>query len=118
VEDLENDLQLLWNTFAALSTKHTFVGHQLNQLVSTTTSLQPFTLVGSTSPEGVHSTSLGRVNCGHLHLYKVFGLTPSPPTVSRFNQPRLCLHTGQRHGPRAPTSHLDRIFSCGTRHQP
>ena len=68
VDELETDLQLLWDTFWSLSTKHTFVGHRLDQVLCTTTSPQPFKLVGSTSPGGVHSTSLGRVNCGHLHL--------------------------------------------------
>jgi hypothetical protein len=38
--------------------------------------------------------------------------------VSRYNQQHLRLHTGQRHGPRAPTTHLVMIFSCGSRHQP
>ena len=78
---------------------------------------QPFKLVRSTSPGGVHSTTLGRVNCGQLHLYNVFGLTHPQPAVSRFHQPCLRLHTGQRHGPRAPTTHMDMIFLCGTRHQ-
>jgi len=114
VEELEYELQLLWDTFSSLTTTHTFIGHQLYQLVRTTTSPQLFKLVGSKSPGGVHSTSTGRVNCGRLHLYTVFGLTPPAPTVSRFNQPRLRLHTGQRHGPRAPTTHLDMMFLCGT----
>ena len=52
VDKLENDLKLFWDTYLSLSNKHTFVGHQLDQLVSTTTSLQPFTLVGSTPPGG------------------------------------------------------------------
>ena len=94
VDELETDLQLLWDTFSSLTTNRTFVGHQLDQLLRTTTSPQPFKLVGSTSPGGVHSTSTGRVNSGRLHLYNVFGLTHPQPTVSQFNQPRLCLHTG------------------------
>ena len=118
MEELENKLQLLWDIFSSLSTKSTFDDHRLDHTVCTTTSIQPFTLVGSTSPGGVHSTSSGRVNCGNLHLYKVFGLTPPPPTVSQFNQPRLRLHTGQRHGPWAPTRHLDMSFLCGTWNQP
>jgi hypothetical protein len=82
VEELETDLQLLWDTFLSLSTKHTFVGHQRDQVSRTTTSPQPFKLVGSTSPGGVHSTSTGRVNSGRHHLYDVFGLTPPTPSVS------------------------------------
>ena len=30
VEELENDIQLLWDTFSSLSTNHTFVGHRLD----------------------------------------------------------------------------------------
>lgn len=129
MEELEKDLQLFWDTFStetqaltsnihSLSTTLTIVGHQLDQLLSTPTPLQPFTLVGSTSPGGVHSTSLGRVHCGNLHLHKVLGLALPPPTVIQFNQLSLCLHTGPQHGPLAPNNHLYLIFLCGTRYQP
>jgi hypothetical protein len=116
VEEFERNLHLLWDTFLSL-TSHTSVAvdHQTNR---TTTSPQPFKLVDSTSPGGVLSTSTGRVHCGRHQLYEVFGLTPPPPSVSRYNQPRLRLHMGKRHGPRAPTSHLDRSLLFGTRHQP
>ena len=79
---------------------------------------QPFNLVGPTSPGGVHSTSSGRVNSGLLHLYNVLGLIPPPPKMSRYNQPRLRLHTGLRLGPRAPDNHRKPLFVRGTRHQP
>ena len=114
VEELEYELQLLWDSFLSLSTNHTFVGHQFDQVSRTTTSPQPFKLVRSTSPGGVHSTSTGRVNCGHLHLYKVLGIPLTPPTVSQYNQPCLRILTGLRHGPRAPSSHLNRMIFCGT----
>ena len=52
VEELEYDLQLLWDTFLSLTTNHTFGGHQLDKLVRTTTSPQPFKLVESSSPGG------------------------------------------------------------------
>jgi hypothetical protein len=118
-EEFEKDLHLLWDTFLSL-TSHTSVAvdHQTNHPVRTTTTPQPFKLVDSTSPGGVLSTSTGRVNCGRNQLYELIGLKPPPPKMSRFNLPRLRLHTGQRHGPRAPTTHLVMVFPCGTRHQP
>ena len=116
MEELEYELQLLWTTFSSIFTNHTFVGHQLDHLIRTTTSPQPFKLVGT--PGGVHSTSTGRVHCGRIHLHKVLGLPLPSPKMSRFNQPHLRIHTGQRHGPQAPTTHLDMAFLCGTQHQP
>ena len=118
-EEFEKDLHLLWDTFLSL-TSHTSVAvdHQTNHPVRTTTSPQPFKLVDSTTPGGVLSTSTGRVNCGRNQLYELIGHKPPPPKMSRFNLPRLRLHTGQRHGPRAPTTHLVMVFPCGTRHQP
>jgi len=118
VEKFEHDLQLLWDTFLSLYTKHNFLGHRLDHVVCTTTSPQPFKLVGSTSPRGVQYTSLGRVHCGNLHLHKVLGLPLTPPTVSRYNQPRLRLHIGLRLGPWAPSFHMKPSSICGTRHQP
>ena len=117
VRECERDLHLLWDTFLSL-TSHTFIGHQPSKPVRTTTSPQPFKLVGPTSPGGVLSTPTGRVHCGRHQIYKLIGITPPPPKVSRYNQQHLRLHTGQRHGPRAPTTHLVMIFSCGSRHQP
>ena len=111
-------LHLLWDTFWSISTKHTIVGHRLDQVSSTTTYPQPFKLVGSTTSGGVHSTSTSKVNCGQIHLYNIFGLTPPPPSVSQFNQPHMRLHMGQRHGPCATTIHQNLMFFRGTRHQP
>ena len=63
------------------------------------------------------STSPG-VNHYDLH-HHIFGLPlPPPPKMSRFNIPRLRLHTGLRHGPRATTVHMMPIFLRGSRHQP
>ena len=42
VEELETDLQLLWDTFLSLSINYTFVGHPLDQVLCTTTSPRPF----------------------------------------------------------------------------
>ena len=112
VEECEHNLYLLWDTFLSLTSySHTFVGHQLDHLVRTTTSPQPFKLVGPTSPGGVLSTTTGRVHCGRNHLYKLFGLPLPPPKMTRCNPPRHCLSLGLRHGPRAP---YEPLFSCGT----
>ena len=116
-EEFKHDLLLLWDTFLSI-TSHTFVGHQLDHLVRTTTSPQPYKLVGPTSPGGVLYTTTGRVHCGRNHLYKLFGLPLPPPKMTRFNPPRHRLSTGLRHGPRAPNIHLKPLFSCGSRHQP
>ena len=51
VKECERDLHLLWDTFSSL-TSHTSVGHQLDQLVRTTTSPQRFKMVDSTPPGG------------------------------------------------------------------
>ena len=109
VEELEYELQLLWTTFLSIYTKHTFVGHRLDQ-ERTTTSPQSFKLV---DPGGVHSTSAGRVTSGRLHLYNLFGITIPPPTVSRYNQPCLCHHTGLRLGSRDPDNHRKPLLIRG-----
>ena len=118
MEECERGLHLLWDTFLSLSTHHTSIGHQLDQLLRTTTSPQPFKLVESISPGGVHSTSTGRVNSGRLLLYNVFSITIPPPEVSQYNQPCLQLHTGLRIGPWAPYNHRKQLLVRGTGPQP
>ena len=112
------DLQPLWETFSSFTINQTFDGHQLDHLFRPPTFPQPFNLVGSTSPGEVHSTSLNRVHGRRLQLYNLFGCTPPPPTMSRYNQPRLRLQTGLRLGPQAPDNHRKPLFIRGTRHQP
>jgi hypothetical protein len=51
VEECDYEQHLLWDTFLSL-TSHTCVGHQMDQLVRTTTPPQPFKLVGPTSLGG------------------------------------------------------------------
>ncbi len=64
------------------------------------------------------TTAPGVVYCEWFHLHKVLGIPLPPPKTSRFNLPRLRLHTGLRHGPRASNLHKITIYTRGSRHRP
>ena len=67
---------------------------------------------------GYKDSTSGGGYCEWFNLHKVIGISLPPPKISRFNVPRLCLHTGLRHGPRASNLHKITIFTCGSWHRP
>jgi hypothetical protein len=52
-----NDSYVLEDTSSPIPTKHTFVGHLLDQMACTTTTLQPFTIAAFT-PSGGYTTHI------------------------------------------------------------
>ena len=63
-----------------------------------------FAVFDSTSSEGVH------VHGSHIHISNILVTLPSPPKMSCYNLPCLCLHLGgQWHQPQATDVHLKPI---------